>query len=220
MYRAISTLYELFLKATFKTYTVDWGKEFVCYSRVEVDLKVPVYFADAYSSWQRGSHENANSLLREFLQKKDDLARVSDEEINEALCPINHRPRKCLGWKTSWSPTHAVVSTFSRDWAISWRTVVFVLTIRHIIKEMSHNPQEFFHHYKKGFNRVRKFPFEILVKFILALNGNRPFKGYRLVAVNSLTFDIEHNPKVEKTYIKSSLAKKVITFFIWMLFII
>lgn len=79
---------------------------------------------------------------------------------------------------------------------------------------MSHNPQEFFHHYKKGFNRVRKFPFEILVKFILALNGNRPFKGYRLVAVNSLTFDIEHNPKVEKTYIKSSLAKKVITFFI------
>ena len=50
MYRAISGLYELFPKNTFKTYTVDRGKEFACYSQVEADLKVPVYFADAYSS--------------------------------------------------------------------------------------------------------------------------------------------------------------------------
>ncbi len=42
-------------KDTFKTYTIDRGKEFACYSKVEADLKVPVYFADAYSSWQRGS---------------------------------------------------------------------------------------------------------------------------------------------------------------------
>ncbi|MTM66843.1 IS30 family transposase, partial [Turicibacter sanguinis] len=86
MYRAISELYEHFPKDTFKTYTVDRGKEFACYSKVEADLKVPVYFADAYSSWQRGSNENANGLLREFFPKKTDLARVSDEEIDEALC--------------------------------------------------------------------------------------------------------------------------------------
>ena len=42
MYRAISELYEQFPKATFKTYTVDRGKEFACYSKVEADLKVPV----------------------------------------------------------------------------------------------------------------------------------------------------------------------------------
>ena len=101
MYRAISELYEHFPKNTFKTYKVDRGKEFACYSKVEADLKVPVYFPDAYSSWQRGSNENANGLLEEFFPKKTDLARVSDEEINEALYFINHRLRKCLGWKTS-----------------------------------------------------------------------------------------------------------------------
>ncbi|CUM83827.1 IS30 family transposase [Turicibacter sanguinis] len=110
MYRAISELYKLFPKDTFKTYTVDRGKEFACYSKVEADLKVPVYFADAYSSWQRGSNENANGLLREFFPKKTDLARVSDEEINEALCLINHRPRKCLGWKTSFELFHEKLS--------------------------------------------------------------------------------------------------------------
>ncbi|MFQ9957315.1 MAG: hypothetical protein ACLRVZ_09480 [Turicibacter sp.] len=50
MYRAISELYELFPKDTYKTYTVHREKEFACYSKVEADLKVPVYFADAYSS--------------------------------------------------------------------------------------------------------------------------------------------------------------------------
>ena len=63
-----------FLKTHFKTYAVHRGKEFACYSKVEADLKVPVYFADAYSSWQRGSNENANGLLREFFPKKTDLA--------------------------------------------------------------------------------------------------------------------------------------------------
>ena len=112
MYRAISELYEHFPKETFKTYTVDRGKEFACYSKVEADLKVPVYFADAYSSWQRGSNENANGLLRENFLKKTDLSRITEQEVNEALCLINHRPRKCLGWKT---PTHEVVSPFDRE---------------------------------------------------------------------------------------------------------
>lgn len=101
MYRAISDLCEHFPKDTFKTYTVARGKEFTCYSKVEAELKVPVYFADAYSSWQSGSNENANGLLREFFPKKTDLAKVSDKEVNQALVLINQRPRKCLGWKSS-----------------------------------------------------------------------------------------------------------------------
>ena len=101
MYRAIQTLHEHFPKDTFKTYTGDRGKEFACYSKVETDLKVPVYFVDPYSSWKRGSNKNAKGLLREFFPKKTDLARVKEEEIHEALFLINHRPRKCLGWKTS-----------------------------------------------------------------------------------------------------------------------
>ena len=85
MYRAISDLYELFPKDTFKTYTVDRGKEFACYSKVEADLKVPVYFADAYSSWQRGSNENANGLLREYFPKKTDLATITEKSAKRDL---------------------------------------------------------------------------------------------------------------------------------------
>lgn len=110
MYRAISEVYKLFPKGTFRTYTVDRGKEFACYPEVESELKVPVYFADAYSSWQRGSNENANGLLREFFPKKTDLAQVSEEEINEALFLINQRPRKCLGWKSSFELFNEQVS--------------------------------------------------------------------------------------------------------------
>ena len=50
-----------------KTATTDRGKEFTCYKVLEKDLKIDVYFADAYSSWQRGSNENGNGLLREFF---------------------------------------------------------------------------------------------------------------------------------------------------------
>ena len=102
IYRAISDLYEHFPKDTFKTYTVDQGNEFACYSKIEADLEVPVYFADAYSSCQRESNENAKGLLREFFPKKTDLAQVDHNEVNEAISLINHRRRKCLGWKISW----------------------------------------------------------------------------------------------------------------------
>ncbi|RFU60180.1 IS30 family transposase [Bacillus sp. V59.32b] len=57
------------------------GKEFACYSTVEDDLKIKVSFADPYSSWQRGSNENANGLLREFFPKPTDLAQITKEEV-------------------------------------------------------------------------------------------------------------------------------------------
>ena len=77
MYRAVTEQYSRFPTDTFKTYTVDRGKEFACYSDVETKLNVSVYFVDAYSSWCIGSHEKANGLLREFFSQKTDLARVS-----------------------------------------------------------------------------------------------------------------------------------------------
>ncbi|SEP14688.1 transposase, IS30 family [Paenibacillus sophorae] len=81
--------------------TVDRGKEFACYPLLEHNLGLKVYFADPYSSWQRGSNENGNGLLREFFPKGHDFATVSDKELAEALRLINHRPRKCLGWKSA-----------------------------------------------------------------------------------------------------------------------
>lgn len=101
MEKAIRTWMEQFPHGTIQTATVDRGKEFACYSTIEQDTDIRVYFAEPYSSWQRGSNENANGLLREFFPKKTDLSKVSDEELENALSLINNRPRKCLNWKTT-----------------------------------------------------------------------------------------------------------------------
>jgi len=87
-------------KEALKTFTSDRGKEFACYPLVE-NLGIPFFFADAYSSWQRGRNENSNGLLREYFPKKTDLAAISDEALNKALYDINHRPRKCLAYRTA-----------------------------------------------------------------------------------------------------------------------
>ena len=100
MFSAIEQLCRLFPKEALKTFTSDRGKEFACYPLVE-NLGIPFFFADAYSSWQRGSNENANGLLREYFPKKTDLATISDEALNKALYDINHRPRKCLAYITA-----------------------------------------------------------------------------------------------------------------------
>jgi IS30 family transposase len=84
-------------QGTFQTATTDRGKEFACYKQLETFHGLDVYFADPYSSWQRGSNENSNGLLREFFPKGHDFAQVTDEELAHALHLINQRPRKCLG---------------------------------------------------------------------------------------------------------------------------
>ncbi|WP_340029850.1 IS30 family transposase [Paenibacillus sp. FSL H7-0940] len=86
---------------TFLTATADRGKEFACYANLKTTHNLHVYFADPYSSWQRGSNENANGLLREFFPKGTDLAQVEDEDLAHSLDLINNRPRKCLGWRTA-----------------------------------------------------------------------------------------------------------------------
>ena len=88
-------------QSTFLTATADRGKEFACYNALENFHGLDVYFADPYSSWQRGSNENGNGLLREFFPKGHDFAQVTDEELAHALHLINDRPRKCLGWKSA-----------------------------------------------------------------------------------------------------------------------
>jgi IS30 family transposase len=84
-----------FPQVTFET-AVDQGKEFACHAALETCHGLSVYFADPYCSWQRGSNETGNGLLREFFPKGQDFAEVTDEELAHALNLINHRPRKCL----------------------------------------------------------------------------------------------------------------------------
>lgn len=80
--------------------TLDNGKEFAQHAFVERCLDAKVYFADPHSPWQRGTNENHNGLLRQYLAKGSDLGKISQLEVDEAVYRLNHRPRKCLGWKT------------------------------------------------------------------------------------------------------------------------
>ena len=98
---AIHAVHGAFPDGTFETATTDRGKEFSGHERIQASLGVPMYFADPYSSWQRGSNENANGLLREFFPKGTDFAQVAHDELADALAKINGRPRKCLNWKTA-----------------------------------------------------------------------------------------------------------------------
>lgn len=102
MKEAFGLLAQRLPKDVFKTATVDRGKEFACYKELESRHNIAVYFADPYSSWQRGTNENANGLLREFFPKRTDLTEIKEEELNKVLFLINNRPRKCLKWKTAY----------------------------------------------------------------------------------------------------------------------
>ena len=83
-----------------KTITFDNGKEFADHAFIEKCLKAKVYFAHPYCSWERGLNENHNGLLRQYFPKKMSLAGVTQSEVDAAVYALNHRPRKCLGYRT------------------------------------------------------------------------------------------------------------------------
>ena len=83
-----------------KALTVDNGKEFADHQAVDQALGIQTFFADPYCSWQRGSNENFNGLLRQYIPKKRRMETVSEEELTMIENRLNHRPRKRLGFKT------------------------------------------------------------------------------------------------------------------------
>ena len=83
-----------------KTATFDNGKEFAQHEELSRRTGVNVYFAHSYCSWQRGSNENTNGLIRQFFPKGTDLARQPASRINQVQDLLNHRPRRCLGYRT------------------------------------------------------------------------------------------------------------------------
>ena len=82
------------------TITLDNGKEFSGFKEVEKSLGVDVYFADPYCSWQRGTNENTNALLRRYFPKGTDFSIITDRQLQTAVDTINHRPRKILNYQT------------------------------------------------------------------------------------------------------------------------
>lgn len=82
------------------TITADNGKEFAYHEKMTEALGAKVYFADPYSSWQRGLNENTNGLLREYWPKKTDFKKVSPKEVESVIVQLNDRPRKKLNYQT------------------------------------------------------------------------------------------------------------------------
>ena len=84
----------------FKSITADNGTEFHQYSKIEAVSKVKFYFANPYHSWERGSNENINGLIRQYLPKTESMARLTQQQCNQIADKLNSRPRKRYDYKT------------------------------------------------------------------------------------------------------------------------
>lgn len=79
--------------------TVDNGREHHHHVALRF-LRMTTYFADPYSAWQRGTNENTNGLVRQYLPKGSSFKDLSQEELDDIVAELNDRPRKCLGYNT------------------------------------------------------------------------------------------------------------------------
>lgn len=83
-----------------KTMTFDNGKEFAGFKQLEHSLGIRSYFAHPYHSWERGTNENTNGLLRQFFPKGMDFSQISQSDVDRVVELLNNRPRKCLNYRT------------------------------------------------------------------------------------------------------------------------
>jgi len=104
---ALEKKYGARFKIKFKSVTFDNGVEFLNWKYLEVSVLVvgeqrtTIYFAHSYSSWERGTNENHNRMIRRFVHKGMDIADFSDEDIQWIEDWMNNYPRKILGYKTA-----------------------------------------------------------------------------------------------------------------------
>jgi transposase, IS30 family len=99
--------YGVAFKIKFKSITFDNGVEFLGWKSLEIstmgaiERRTTIYFAHSYSSWERGTNENQNRMIRRFIPKGTDIADVSEKQVKWIQDWMNNYPRKILGYKTA-----------------------------------------------------------------------------------------------------------------------
>lgn len=90
------------------TFTYDNGLEFADWELIERELENQIFFAHPYHSWERGTNENTNGLIRRYYPKKTLFANIKEEELKNIVKQINQRPRKRLGYQSPYEMFHSV----------------------------------------------------------------------------------------------------------------
>lgn len=97
---AITCKWQKFNKDFFQTITYDNGVEFAYHDLIKLDTGIDIYFANAYHSWERGTNENTNGLLRQYFPKGAIYDNLNNDNIQFVVNKLNHRPRKVLSFLT------------------------------------------------------------------------------------------------------------------------
>jgi IS30 family transposase len=97
---ALENILKVYPKRLRQTITYDNGSENIEHGKLNKAIGTRSYFCEPYHSWEKGTVENTNGLIRRFLPKKTDFAKISEEKIAEIELWLNNRPRKCLGFRT------------------------------------------------------------------------------------------------------------------------
>jgi len=98
--KAVTGRFQSVPKSLRQTLTLDNGIENGDWKGIENQTGLKCYYAHPYHSWERGTNENTNGLIRDYFPKKTDFDTISDEQIHFVESELNNRPRKRLGWRT------------------------------------------------------------------------------------------------------------------------
>ncbi len=106
--RMFVVMYQKIPKDKQKTLTLDNGNTFAKHESLEEKIGISIYFALPYHSWERGTNENTNGLLRQYYPKKSMFGNITKKDLDKKVKLINNRPRKRLGYLTPYEVFHGV----------------------------------------------------------------------------------------------------------------
>jgi len=107
--RVTLSLFESIPQKYRKTMTLDNGSENAQFKDLRDKLSFSVYFAKPYASWERGANENTNGLIRRYFPKGTNFLKVTEAELAKVVDLLNHRPRKCLKYRTAFEVFNSIL---------------------------------------------------------------------------------------------------------------